>query len=160
MISPRAESQPYPEDAKKLAVTPRDHSRYIDFLHRQVGELVSKYGPVDVMWWDYSSPRFQGDDAWGATRLIDTIRAKQPGIIMNNRLYRIPEAGFSGMGTHHVTGRLDPRYGDFVTPEQHIPETERPLTPAPASGRGLPHRLPSLRRDRGGSGPCPFSHRS
>ena len=29
---------------------------------------------------------------------IAKVRAKQPQVIMNNRLFRIPEAGFSGMG--------------------------------------------------------------
>jgi alpha-L-fucosidase len=42
---------------------------------------------------------------------------------MNNRLFRIPEAGFTGMGTAAIASRLDPKYGDFITPEQHIPAT-------------------------------------
>ena len=54
---------------------------------------------------------------------MDKVRGKQPQVIMNNRLFRIPEAGFSGMGTNAVTARMDPQYGDFVTPEQHIPDT-------------------------------------
>jgi alpha-L-fucosidase len=117
---------PYPRDGRKLAVTPRNHDRYIDYLHGQVDELISHYGPVDVIWWDYSAQDFQGDKAWRATELMAKVRAKQPAVIMNNRLFRIPEAGFSGMGTNNVTSRMDPQYGDFVTPEQHIPETGLP----------------------------------
>jgi alpha-L-fucosidase len=45
---------------------------------------------------------------------------------MNNRLFRIPEAGFTGMGTAAIAPRLDPKYGDFITPEQHIPATGMP----------------------------------
>ena len=45
---------------------------------------------------------------------------------MNNRLYRIPEAGFTGMDTDSVSNRMDWQYGDFVTPEQHIPATGLP----------------------------------
>jgi alpha-L-fucosidase len=112
---------PYPKGAATLGGTPRNHQRYIRFLHGQVDELISNYGKVDVLWWDYSSTDFQGDDAWKATELMNLVRSKQPSIIMNNRLFRIPEAGFNGMGTGSVTARMDPQYGDFVTPEQHIP---------------------------------------
>ena len=45
---------------------------------------------------------------------------------MNNRLFRIPEAGFTGMGTSAISAQLDPKYGDFITPEQHIPATGMP----------------------------------
>ena len=122
----KSKQLPYPAGGKKLAVSPRDHSRYVDFLHGQVDELVTNYGKVDILWWDYSATDFQGDAAWKSTNLMRKVRGKQPGIIMNNRLFRIPEAGFNGMGTNNVTARMDPQYGDFVTPEQHIPETGLP----------------------------------
>jgi len=111
--------QPYPNGA-------RDHAKYVDFLHAEVAELVSNYGPVDVLWWDYSAQDFQGDEAWRALSLMASVRAKQPAIIMNNRLFRSPEAGWKSMGTDGFTGHLDPKYGDFVTPEQHIPATGMP----------------------------------
>lgn len=119
----RSKQLPYPKHGREIAVTPRDHRRYVDFLHHEVDELVSNYGTVDVIWWDYSSQDFQGDEAWRAGELMSKVRGKQPQVIMNNRLFRIPEAGFSGMGTNAVTARMDPKYGDFVTPEQHIPDT-------------------------------------
>jgi alpha-L-fucosidase len=111
--------QPYPNGA-------RDHAKYLDYLHAQVTELVSNYGKVDVLWWDYSSIDFQGDEAWRATELMQKVRAKQPAILMNNRLYRTPEAGWKSMGTEGYTPQLDPKYGDFITPEQHIPATGMP----------------------------------
>lgn len=122
----KSKQLPYPKGGAKLATTPRDHSKYVEFLHGQVDELLSNYGKVDVMWWDYSATDFQGEAAWKAPELIAKARAKQPGIIMNNRLYRIPEAGFTGMGTDSVSNRMDSQYGDFVTPEQHIPATGLP----------------------------------
>ena len=122
----KAKGLPYPTEAAKLATAPRDHSRYIDFLHNQTEELTKNYGPVDILWWDFSSKEFQGDDAWRSCELIKKVRANQPGIIMNNRLYRIPEAGFTGPGTGDVVNRIDPQYGDFVTPEQHIPPNGLP----------------------------------
>ncbi len=111
--------QPYPNGQ-------RDHTKYVDYLHAEVDELVSNYGTVDIMWWDYSSTDFQGDKAWRAFELMKHVRDKQPEIIMNNRLFRIPEAGFTGMGTAAISPRLDPKYGDFITPEQHIPATGMP----------------------------------
>jgi alpha-L-fucosidase len=111
--------QPYPNGQ-------RDHAKYVAYLHAQADELVSNYGPVDIMWWDYSSQDFQGDAAWRAFDLMRHVRAKQPGIVMNNRLFRIPEAGFTGMGTAAIAPQLDPKYGDFITPEQHIPATGMP----------------------------------
>ncbi|MEI8288217.1 MAG: alpha-L-fucosidase [Verrucomicrobiota bacterium] len=111
--------QPYPNGE-------RDHAKYVDYLHRQVGELMSNYGQVDVLWWDYSALDFQGDEAWRATDLMKLVRARQPGIIMNNRLYRTREAGWASMGTEGFIPQLDTRFGDFITPEQHIPATGMP----------------------------------
>jgi alpha-L-fucosidase len=111
--------QPYPNGE-------RDHAKYVDFLHRQVNELVSNYRSVDILWWDYSAQDFQGDEAWRATELMKRVRAKQPGIIMNNRLYRTREAGWASMGTDGYVPHIDPKYGDFITPEQHIPATGMP----------------------------------
>ncbi len=111
--------QPYPNGH-------RDHAKYLEYLHAQVDELMSNYGPVDIVWWDYSALDFQGEEAWKAFELIEKVRAKQPSIIMNNRLFRLPEAGFTGMGTNAISPHLDPKYGDFITPEQHIPATGMP----------------------------------
>jgi alpha-L-fucosidase len=122
----RSKQLPHPLKGKPYPNGQRDHGKYVAYLHAQVDELVSNYGPVDILWWDYSSQDFQGEEAWRAFELVDKVRSKQPKIIMNNRLFRIPEAGFSGMGTAAIAPRLDPKYGDFITPEQHIPATGMP----------------------------------
>ncbi len=111
--------QPYPNGS-------RSHAKYVDYLHAQVNELLSNYGTVDILWWDYSAQDFQGDEAWRAFEMLDKVRSKQPKIVMNNRLFRIPEAGFTGMGTNAISPKLEPKYGDFITPEQHIPATGMP----------------------------------
>jgi alpha-L-fucosidase len=122
----RSKQLPHPLRGQPYPNGERNHAAYLDYLHGEVKELVSNYGPVDILWWDYSAQDFQGDEAWRATELMQLVRAKQPGIIMNNRLFRTPEAGWKGMGTEGYAPQLDPRYGDFITPEQHIPATGMP----------------------------------
>lgn len=122
----RSKQLPHPLLGEPYPNGNRDHRRYIEYLHAEVNELVSNYGPVDVLWWDYSSQDFQGQEAWRAFDLMANVKARQPRIIMNNRLFRIPQAGFTGMGTNAISAQLDPRYGDFITPEQHIPATGMP----------------------------------
>jgi alpha-L-fucosidase len=122
----RSQQLPHPLRGKPYPNGTRDHAKYVDYLHAQARELTSNYGPIDIMWWDYSSVDFQGKEAWRAFDLIEAVRKRQPAIIMNNRLFRIPEAGFTGMGTAAIAPRLDPKYGDFITPEQHIPPTGMP----------------------------------
>jgi alpha-L-fucosidase len=90
-------------------------SRYVEFLHGQVEELLTQYGDIGVMWFDG-----EWESTWthelGAA-LADKCRALQPHIIVNNRV--APNRG--GMGDATV-GRI----GDFGTPEQNIPETGLP----------------------------------
>jgi alpha-L-fucosidase len=78
------------------------------------------------MWWDYSSQDFQGQEAWRAFDLMSMVREAQPKIIMNNRLFRNREAGWASMGTAGYLPQIDPKFGDFITPEQHIPDTGMP----------------------------------
>lgn len=117
---------PHPLKGKPYPNGERDHAKYVDYLHAEVNELVSAYGPVDILWWDYSAQDFQGQDAWRAVDLMSRVRTLQPHIIMNNRLFRTREAGWASMGTDGFIPQLDPQYGDFITPEQHIPATGMP----------------------------------
>ncbi len=121
----RSEMLPHPSRGTPPK-QPRNHDKYLDYLHAQVDELVSNYGPIDIMWWDYSALDFYGQTAWRAFDLLDAVRIKQPHIIMNNRLFRIPQAGWLSMGTGGFAMQLDPLYADFITPEQHIPPTGVP----------------------------------
>ncbi len=118
----RAKYPPYPQGNIAMTHGPRDHNRYIKYLHAQVDELLTNYGKVDIMWWDYSSFGFDGDKAWKAGDLMAMCYRKQPHIIMNNRLFRRPEAGFSMDGGADLSHPLDPKYGDFGTPEKYIPD--------------------------------------
>ncbi|HPC59746.1 MAG TPA: alpha-L-fucosidase [Verrucomicrobiota bacterium] len=121
----KSQQLPHPLKGRPYPNGERDHAKYKAFLRAQVDELVSRY-PVDILWWDYSAIDFQGQEAWNAFDLMERVRAKRPRIIMNNRLFRSREAGWAGMGTEGYLPQLDPKYGDFITPEQHIPDTGMP----------------------------------
>lgn len=90
--------------------TPRDMDRYRDYLHAQVRELLTGYGLIDLMFYDFTYPDARdglagkGPEDWDAEGLLRMTRELQPGILVNNRL-GIP--------------------GDYMTPEQFQPE--RPL---------------------------------
>jgi alpha-L-fucosidase len=122
----KSKQLPHPLKGKPYPNSTRNHAKYQDYLFGEVNELVTNYGPVDILWWDYSAQDFQGQDAWRAFDLMKLVRAKQPAIIMNNRLFRSPEAGWTSMATEGYSSKLEAIYGDFITPEQHIPATGMP----------------------------------
>ncbi|TWD82897.1 alpha-L-fucosidase [Kribbella amoyensis] len=83
----------------------RDVTKYADYLHGQVRELLTEYGKIDVLWFDFSYAgrgfNAKGPDEWRSAELLAMARELQPGILVNNRL---------GLGQ-----------GDFTTPEQVQP---------------------------------------
>ncbi len=118
-----ADGLPHPLKGRPFPNGPRDHSVYVDYLHAQVRELVTHYGPIDILWWDYSKPDAEGE-FWRADSLVRMVKSFQPEIIMNNRLYRIPN-----IEQADSVGRLktwSPAQGDFTTPEQTVPSTGMP----------------------------------
>ena len=96
-------------DDPQLCAEKRDLRKYQDYLHGQVRELLTNYGKIDVMWFDFSYGKMTGE-AWRADELVKMVRSLQPHILLDNRL---------------VSGHEDPKrgamYGDFASPEQIIP---------------------------------------
>lgn len=81
-------------DRERLNVG-RDQMRYADYLHAQVRELLTNYGPVDILWFDFSYPdeeapedftRGKGRSAWRAEELLALVRRLQPRLILDDRL--------------------------------------------------------------------------
>ncbi|MDR1734183.1 MAG: alpha-L-fucosidase [Oscillospiraceae bacterium] len=71
----------------------RDQKKYAQYMRDQVTELLTDYGQVDILWFDFSYPGHdersdlngKGKDDWEAEELIATARALQPNIIIDNR---------------------------------------------------------------------------
>ena len=83
----------------------RDMKKYREYLFNQTRELLTNYGKIDIMWFDFSYPgkNGKGRDDWNSVELLKMVRQLQPGIIIDNRLdLNDYDDGF-----------------DFVTPEQY-----------------------------------------
>ncbi len=93
----------------------RDFDRYLDYLHRQVREICTGYGKLDLLWFDFAYDDKRGE-AWRATELVDMVRVLQPGVLIDNRL-EVSGEGFGSLAECRPT----PYHGDFVTPEKIIP---------------------------------------
>ena len=108
---------------------PEQWKKFVDYTHNQINELVSDYGKVDILWLDGGWVRKKTDEEvkealldtsegsrWARNpqsqdidmpRLVKEVRAKQPGLIVVDRA---------------VPGEQQ----NYLTPEQHIPETGLP----------------------------------
>lgn len=87
----------------------RDFSRYIDYMHGQIRELLTNYGKIDVVWFDFSYDNMSGE-TWGSTELVEMCHELQPDIIIDNRL-----------GGNIKASQPEIYAGDFASPEQIIP---------------------------------------
>lgn len=70
-------------DREKLNVG-RDMKRYAEYMRNQVTELLTNYGEIDILWFDFSYGE-KGKDEWESQELIKTARSIRPNIIINNR---------------------------------------------------------------------------
>jgi alpha-L-fucosidase len=119
-----AKGIPYPKDeAEKRKETSLDHSQYSAYLHNQIDEILKNYGEPSELWFDFSSPEFDGEEAWGGVTLLNKIRKEHPNVIVNNRLFK---RNGSGNGDADGSTKFDYRYGDIITPEQFVPPTGIP----------------------------------
>jgi alpha-L-fucosidase len=90
-----------------------DFERFVQYLHAQVEELLTRYGEIGVMWFDGEWESTWNHDYGKA--LYDHCRALAPNVIVNNRV----DKGRGGMAGLTVDEKFR---GDFGTPEQEIPE--------------------------------------
>jgi alpha-L-fucosidase len=98
---------PYREDPNREKLNQgRVMSRYAQYMRDQVRELLTNYGPVDVMWFDFSYPKPDGSgkgrNDWESEKLYKLVRELAPNVILDDRLDM--EGGW-----------------DIKTPEQYSP---------------------------------------
>lgn len=80
-------------DDLKAREEPRDIARYREYLHGQVEELLTNYGTIDYLWFDFTYPdldwgwcKGKGAADWGSEELERLILELQPDILLNDRL--------------------------------------------------------------------------
>jgi alpha-L-fucosidase len=77
--------------------------RYLDFVKGCVRELMTNYGKIDILWYDFP-PALETPEQWDSRRMNQMVRGLQPDIIINDRS-KLPE--------------------DFATPEGSITPKDR-----------------------------------
>ena len=74
----------------------RDMTRYAEYMRNQVTELLTNYGKIDILWFDFSYAEMRGEgerswqvgkgkNDWESEKLLATARSLQPNIIIDNR---------------------------------------------------------------------------
>jgi alpha-L-fucosidase len=68
----------------------RDQRKYAAYMRNQVTELLTGYGKVDILWFDFSYPHKDGSGKgrkdWESEKLINLVKKLQPNIILDDRL--------------------------------------------------------------------------
>ncbi len=99
---------PHPDRNVNYDITkhPEKWATFVSFTHNVVNELMTGYGPVDILWLDGGQVRPPEQDI-SMPKLAATARSHQPGLIVVDRT---------------VGGR----YENYLTPEQEVPEKALP----------------------------------
>ncbi len=93
---------PVPEDRDAKQA---DLSRYLRFMRRQLEELVTRYGPAAVLWFDAQE---HSPAVGGTADLIRFLRRLNPDLLINDRV------------------ATEPGWGDFAIHEWNIPQGLQP----------------------------------
>lgn len=80
---------------------PEKWTRLNEFIFKQLEELVTEYGKIDLMWFDLIGVSKEKKVDW--PRFADMMRTKQPGVIL-------------------VARGSNDKYENYRTPEQEVPE--------------------------------------
>ena len=86
----------------------RDPAIYRKYLYKQVRQLLTEYGKIDLLFFDYTS-KHKTSAEWEAEKLLDLVYSLQPEIVVNDRL------------SYHKTPKF---YGDYATPEVTVPNQQ------------------------------------
>jgi len=68
----------------------RDITKYAEYLHGQTRELLTQFGKIDIMWFDFSYASMvdggKGKNDWQSEKLMAMVRELMPEIIVNDRM--------------------------------------------------------------------------
>jgi alpha-L-fucosidase len=100
-LRPAKDEKAYTDDDFAKLNVGRDMAKYRQYMKDQVRELLTNYGEISIIWFDFSFPgKFgKGHDDWDSAGLWKLAHELQPNILVDNRL--------------DLAGK-----GDFDTPEQ------------------------------------------
>ena len=82
---------------------PAEWERFVSFTQNQIMELGTKYGPLDIMWFDAGWVCAENGQDIRLGEVIDKVREFQPGMLCCDRT-------------------IGGEYENYVTPEQCVPE--------------------------------------
>ena len=79
----------YNPDAVKAAKSKHVRRRYLDFVQGCVRELMTNYGKIDILFYDFPAP-LETPELWESAKMNAMVRKLQPDIVINNRS-KLPE---------------------------------------------------------------------
>ncbi len=97
-----------PMDWKDPDCRTERNAAYVKRMQGQVRELLTRYGRIDLLWFDWDG----GTIPWDQEGTYRLVRAAQPAIVVNNRL----DCSFGGLSADRDIGPN----ADYLTPEQVI----------------------------------------
>ena len=92
----------------KIERHPEKWEAFKNFTYNQIEELMSGYGPIDILWLDGGWVSVRNKQDIDMPRIANMARERQPGILVVDRT---------------ISGR----YENYQTPERSIPETQLPF---------------------------------
>ena len=108
---------------------PDQWKKFVDFTHNQIDELMTDYGKVDSLWLD---------GGWVRKKTDEEVKAELLDVYDNSRWFRNPQSQDINMAEIVRKSRLKQsqlivvdravpgEHQNYLTPEQHIPETGLP----------------------------------
>ena len=99
------EPKPFHRGANTLD-RPEIFEKFVQYTHKQIRELLTNYGPIDILWLDAGWVKDKEDIRMA--EIVEIGRKLQPGLLVANR----------------TVGDFE----DFVTPEREIPDDALPET--------------------------------
>mgnify|MGYP000371154230 CR=1 FL=1 len=114
---------------RSLKLSEKRWKKFVDFTHNQIDELMTDYGKVDILWLD---------GGWVRKKTDEEVKAELLDVYDNSRWFRNPQSQDINMAEIVRKSRLKQsqlivvdravpgEQQNYLTPEQHIPETGLP----------------------------------